>query len=111
MYTSGSDSSPTVTPESRSVAEDASDLNETTPVAERERPTGGEGAGSTRLAADPSDQSETAEAEGEAEQTQERKNRNKKRKKTRRNSGDAEEEEEQAAASPKKISRRPIKMP
>lgn len=111
MYTSGSDSSPTVTPESGRVVEDASDLDEKTPVAERRRPTGGEGAGSTRLAADSSDQSETAEGEGEAEQTPKQKNRNTKRKKARRKSGEAEGVEEKAAAAPKKVSRRPIKIP
>lgn len=112
MYTSGSDSSPTVTPESGRVVEHASDLDETTPVAERRRPTGGEGAGSTRLAADSSDQPDMDAGEDEAQQVQKRKNKNAKRNKKRRRSGDAEtDEEEEAAAPPKKVSRRPIKIP
>lgn len=112
MYTSGSDSLPPATPESQGVAEDASDLDETTPVAERRRPTGGEGAGSPRLAADSSDQADMDAGEGEAKQVQKRKGRNTKRNKKRRKSGDAEaDEEDGAAAPPKKPSRRPIKAP
>lgn len=111
MYTSGSDSSPTVTPESRRVVEGASDLDETTPVAERRRPAGGEDVGSTRLAADSSDQSDMDAGEDEAQQVRKRKSKNTKRKKSRRDRTGDQQDEEEAPKASKRPSRRPIKLP